>query len=111
MKTLTKAAAIYLLCCQNAYALLPKAPPTSTTAATNTDLLTYFKALFKDGLQFGGLAISGAGLAWMSWNLISDLNAVRTGRKEWGEVGMAAVAGVVVFGYVSYLLLQSSGVL
>lgn len=109
-KLITKASVIYLVLCQNAYAVLPKAP-TPSTASTSSDGLTYFTGLFKDGLQFIGLAISGAGFCWQAWNLLSDLNQARTGRKEWGEVGLAGVVGVVIFGYVSYLLLQSSNVI
>jgi integrating conjugative element membrane protein (TIGR03745 family) len=52
-----------------------------------------------------------AGFLWLGWMALADLNQVRNGRKEWGEIGLSNVAGAAVFLFVSYLLSQAANVI
>ena len=109
-KHLSSASALYLLLCQQAYAGLPRAvPPSSGDAQGN--YLELLKGYLKDGTLIIGLAISVCGFLWLSWIALADINQARSGRKEWGEVGVTVIGGAAVFLFVSYMLAQAAGVI
>ncbi|EGL54006.1 MAG: TIGR03745 family integrating conjugative element membrane protein [Pseudomonadota bacterium] len=108
-KILITASAFYLSICQKAYAKLPTAVPPSTGSA-NGNWLELLKGYIKDASLLLGLTLSVVGFIWLSWIAFSDINQARTGRKEWGEVGVTVIAGAGVFAFVSYLLYQASDV-
>ena len=109
-KHLSTASALYLLICQNAYARLPTAVPPSTGDAQGNWLLL-LKGYIKDGAVLGGLALSVCGFLWLSWIALADINQARSGRKEWGEVGVTVIGGAAAFLFVSYMLAQAAGVI
>ncbi len=108
-KILISASAFYLSICQQAYAALPTAVP-PTNGAANNNWLELLKGYIKDGVYLTALTISVAGFLWLSWIALADINQARSGRKEWGEVGVTVIAGAGVFAFVSYLLYQASDV-
>jgi integrating conjugative element membrane protein (TIGR03745 family) len=93
-----------------ALAALPQPVP-PTTAPAAGDWLNLIKGYIKDGGIVIGLFLAVAGFLWLSWHVLADLNQVRQGRKEWGELGLGAVAGAAIFLFVSYLLGEAAGVI
>lgn len=87
--------------------------PTVTvpSGATDGDWLSMIQQYIKNGGLLVGLFLSVSGFLWLGWNALSDLNQVRNGRKEWGEVGLGTVAGAAVFLWVSYLLMKAKDVI
>lgn len=109
-KFVSTASALYLLLCQKVYAGLPTAvPPSSGDAKGNW--LELIKGYIKDGTLIVGLGISVCGFLWLSWIALADINQARSGRKEWGEVGVTVIGGAAVFLFVSYMLAQAAGVI
>lgn len=92
-----------------AVAALPTPTPPSTNPSA-TDWLGLISGYIKDGGIIIGLFLAVAGFLWIAWHILADLNQVRQGRKEWGEVGLLAVAGAAAFLFVTYLLDQASKV-
>ena len=93
-----------------ALAALP-APVAPSTAPAASDWLGLIKGYIKDGGIIIGLFLAVAGFLWLGWMALADLNQVRNGRKEWGEIGLSNVAGAAVFLFVSYLLGQAANVI
>jgi integrating conjugative element membrane protein (TIGR03745 family) len=93
-----------------AIAALPTPVKPSTGPAAG-DWLGLIKGYIKDGGIIIGLFVAVAGFIWLAWHILADLNQVRSGRKEWGELGLTAVAGAAAFLFVSYLLGQAAGVI
>lgn len=108
-KIFITASYFYLSICQKAYAALPTAVPPSNGAA-NGNWLELIGGYLKDGSKLAGLTISVVGFLWLGWIALADINQARSGRKEWGEVGVTVIAGAGVFLFVSYLLAQAAGV-
>jgi integrating conjugative element membrane protein (TIGR03745 family) len=87
--------------------------PTVTVpaGATDGDWLSMIQQYIKNGGLLVGLFLSVSGFLWLGWNALADLNQVRNGRKEWGEIGMGTVAGAAIFLWVSYLLMKAKDVI
>jgi len=98
------------LLAEDALAALPT-PVKPSTAPANGDWLGLIKGYIKDGGIVIGLFVAVAGFVWLAWHILADLNQVRAGRKEWGELGLTAVAGAAAFLFVSFLLGQAAGVI
>lgn len=111
LSTLSRISAIYLLACQTAYAEMPTAPSVGGVSSSDGSILKWFKGLMSEGIVILGFAIAAVGFVWVSWIVISDVNQARTGRKEWGEVGLTAIAGALALLFVSYLLAKATGII
>lgn len=101
---------LLLLFAPDLWATLPTPAMPSTSPSTG-DWLSIIKGYIKDGSAIVGLFISVAGFLWLGWNALSDLNEVRTGKKEWGAAGLGNVAGAAIFLWVSYMLTQAARVI
>lgn len=99
-----------LLFTPDLWAALPTPTMPSTSPGTD-DWLSIIKGYIKDGGVIVGLFLSVSGFLWLGWNALSDLNEVRTGKKEWGAAGLGNVAGAAIFLWVSYMLNKASGVI
>lgn len=108
-QSLTLAAGLTLLS-GNLYAALPTAVAPSNAPKAG-DWLTLIKGYAKDAGLVIGLVLAVVAFLWIAWITISKFNEARTGRAEWGEVGLTAViaAGVMIF--ISYLLTEASKVI
>ncbi|WP_052808394.1 TIGR03745 family integrating conjugative element membrane protein [Methyloterricola oryzae] len=93
-----------------ALSALPTPVAPSTGPAAN-DWLGLIKGYIKDGGLVIGLFLAVAGFLWIAWHLLADLNQVRQGRKEWGELGLSGVVGAAIFLFISYLLGQAANVI
>jgi integrating conjugative element membrane protein (TIGR03745 family) len=80
-------------------------------ALAASDWLGLIKGYIKDGGIIIGLFLAVAGFLWLGWMALADLNQVRNGRKEWGEIGLSNVADAAAFLFVSYLLGQAANVI
>lgn len=107
---LAKIALAYLVGCQAVFAALP-VQPLPAGASAGGGFIPIIKGYFKEGSSLLGLAISVAGFLWLSWIAIADINEARSGRKEWGAVGLTVVVGAGVFAFISYLLLSADSVI
>ena len=101
---------LVLLFAPDLWAALPTPTMPSTSPGTD-DWLSIIKGYIKDGSAIVGLFLSVSGFLWLGWNALSDLNEVRTGKKEWGAAGLGNVAGAAIFLWVSYMLTQAAGVI
>jgi len=99
-----------LIIAPDLWAALPS-PTMPSTAPGADDWLSIIKGYIKDGGAIVGLFLSVSGFLWLGWNALSDLNEVRTGKKEWGAAGLGNVAGAAIFLWVSYLLNKAVGVI
>ncbi len=99
-----------LLFTPDLWAALPT-PTMPSTAPGADDWLSIIKGYIKDGGVIVGLFLSVSGFLWLGWNALSDLNEVRTGKKEWGAAGLGNVAGAAIFLWVSYMLNKAAGVI
>ena len=100
----------FAVAADQAPAVLP-APVAPSTAPAASDWLGLIKGYIKDGGIIIGLFLAVAGFLWLGWIALADLNQVRNGRKEWGEIALSNVAGAAVFLFVSYLLGQAANVI
>lgn len=57
-----------------------------------------------------GLFVSVVGMVWFAWGAIAKFNEARTGRAEWGEVGLLGIVGAAMLMFVGYLLHQAATV-
>lgn len=108
-KLLTAASALYLTFSNSVYAALPTAPAPSNNADEG-NMLEWLQGLATDGITLIALLLSAAGFVWLSWIALSEINQARSGRKEWGEVGVTIVGGAIVYLFVSYMLGQAVGI-
>jgi integrating conjugative element membrane protein (TIGR03745 family) len=108
--------AIFTLCLagwaltHQAYAALPTQVAPSTNPAAG-DWLALIKGYSKDAGLVLGLIIAVAAFLWIAWITIAKFNEARSGRAEWGEVGLLGVVGGGVMVFISYLLNQASNVI
>ena len=93
----------YLACGQMVYAALPTAAAPSTAPAAG-DWLALIKGYSKDAGLVIGLLIATVAFLWISWITMSKFNEARSGKAEWGEVGLTAVVAAGVMVFISYLL-------
>lgn len=97
------------LVCHPVWAALP-AQVAPEGGANDDNWLSLIRGYIRDGGLVIGLFLSLAGFVWVSWHALADLQQVRGGRKEWGEVGLANVIGAVILLVISYLLNEAAGV-
>ncbi len=93
-----------------ARAALPSAAAPSTAPASG-DWLGLIKGYGKDAGIVLGLLVAIAAFLWVSWSAIAKFNEARTGRAEWGEVGLLATAAGGVLVFDSYLLGVAAGII
>jgi integrating conjugative element membrane protein (TIGR03745 family) len=110
LRSLSTFGLVLAVAADQALAALP-APVAPSTAPAASDWLGLIKGYIKDGGIIIGLFLAVAGFLWLGWMALADLNQVRNGRKEWGEIGLSNVAGAAVFLFVSYLLGQAANVI
>lgn len=108
-KLLSTASVLYLSFSQSAYAALPTAPAPSNNADEG-NMLEWLKGLATDGITLMALLLSAAGFIWLSWIALSEINQARSGRKEWGEVGVTIIGGAIIYLFISYMLGQAVGI-
>jgi integrating conjugative element membrane protein (TIGR03745 family) len=94
----------------NLYAALPTAVAPSNAPKAG-DWLTLIKGYAKDAGLVIGLVLAVVAFLWIAWITISKFNEARTGRAEWGEVGLTAVVAAGVMIFISYLLTEASKVI
>jgi len=93
-----------------ASAVLPTAVTPSTAPAAG-DWLSYVEGYAKDGGTALGLILGMVGFIWVSWALIAKFNEARSGKAEWGEVGLLVVIGGVILVFMVYMLTQSASII
>lgn len=93
-----------------ALAALPSAAAPSTAPASG-DWLGLIKGYAKDAGIVLGLVLAIGAFIWASWGLIAKFNEARTGRAEWGEVGLLAVGAGGILVLISYLLGVAAGII
>lgn len=94
-----------------ALAALPALVAPSTNPTNASDWLGYMKGYIQDGGTALALLLSLAVLIWLGWHAAADLNAVRKGDKEWGDVGLVNVVGAAVFMWITFLLSKTTGIM
>jgi len=106
-KIYSKAASFGLLLCvtvsQQALAALPTAVAPSTAPAAG-DWLALIKGYAKDAGLVIGLVLATVAFLWISWITIAKFNEARSGKAEWGEVGLTAIVSAGVMVFISYLV-------
>ena len=95
---------------QNAVAALPAPVAPSNSPATG-NWLQLIQGYIKDGGLVLGLAIAVVSFLWVAWTGIVKFNDARTGRAEWGEVGLLGVVGAGVLVFIGFLLDAASKVI
>lgn len=100
----------FVLSTQNAVAALPtqKAPSNNPGAG---DWLGLIQGYLKDGFIVLGLALGAGAFLWLAWGLIAKFNEARTGKAEWGTVGLYAVGAGGVAVLDVYLLNTAATIL
>jgi integrating conjugative element membrane protein (TIGR03745 family) len=93
------------------FAALPTPVNPSTNNKTATDWLSIFKGYFQDGGLVIGLILAVGALIWIAWHILADLQQVRAGRKEMGELALSGVSGAAVLLMVMYLADQAKGII
>ena len=75
---------------------------------------TTFSSMVRDTLQeiglIMGLFVSVAGMVLFAWAAIAKFNDARSGKAEWGEVGVLGIAGAAMLMFIGYLLKIASTV-
>ncbi|MCD2452839.1 TIGR03745 family integrating conjugative element membrane protein [Methylicorpusculum oleiharenae] len=107
---LLAAATGLLLFSDQLVAALPTAVAPSNAPKAG-DWLTLIKGYAKDAGLVIGLVLAVVAFLWIAWISISKFNEARTGKAEWGEVGLTAVVAAGVMIFISYLLTEASNVI
>jgi integrating conjugative element membrane protein (TIGR03745 family) len=95
---------------QVALAELPTAVPPST-GDPGDNWIDLVKGYIKDGGLVLGLALGIVAFLWVSWNAIHKFNEARTGKAEWGEVGLLTIVGGAVLIFIAFLLNEAATVI
>ena len=101
---------LLILCSYDLQAALPT-PVAPSNAPTAGNWLELIKGYSKDAGLVIGLLLAVVAFLWIAWITISKFNEARTGRAEWGEVGLTAVVAAGVMVFISYLLTEASNVI
>ena len=104
------AAWLMLVLSRVAWAALPPVTPPTTAPATG-DMLAVIKGWVKDGGIVLGLAIGVAAFLWLGWAALAKFHEARTGRAEWGEVGLTGVMAAAVAVFVVYMVNTASTII
>jgi len=92
----------------NVQAALP-APVAPSTGAPKGNWLNLIKGYSKDAGLVIGLVLATVAFLWIAWITIAKFNEARSGRAEWGEVGLTAIVAAGVMVFISYLLTEAAG--
>lgn len=93
-----------------AHAALPTtAAPTNAAAAG--DYIGLAKGYAYDILILGGLIICALGFYTVASNAIGVYKEIGAGKKEWGDLGMHTLAGVLLLVLVVYLITEASTII
>jgi integrating conjugative element membrane protein (TIGR03745 family) len=103
-------AAAYLWLSTPALAALPTQSAPSTAPASG-DWLGLIKGYIKDGSGVIALTIGVVVFLWIAWSAIAKFHEARTGRAEWGELGLVSVIGAVIAIFDMYLLTTALGII
>lgn len=104
------AASLMLALTPLAWAALPPVTAPSTAPATG-DMLGVIKGYIKDGGIVLGLLIGIAAFLWLAYAALTKFNEARTGRGEWGEVGLTGVMAAAVAVFVVYMVNTASTII
>lgn len=99
-----------LLFFSNAQAALPDIANPSNAAADG-DYIGLMKGYAYDALIVGGLVIGAIAFYRVASNAISVYGEIGAGRKQWGDLGMHGLMGVLLLVFVVYLLTEASGII
>ncbi len=97
----------YLSVSQTATAALPVQIAPSTAPAAG-DWLALIEGYSKDAGLVLGLVLATVAFLWIAWITISKFNEARSGKAEWGEVGLTAIVSAGVMVFISYLLEEAA---
>jgi integrating conjugative element membrane protein (TIGR03745 family) len=99
-----------LLSIKSALAALPT-PVAPSTGAPAGDWLGLIEGYAKDAGLVLGLVLALAMFMWIAWASLSSFNDGRTGKTEWGSVGLVVVVAVGIMIFVSFILTEASNVI
>ncbi len=94
----------------DALAALPVSVAPSS-AGTSGNWLDLIKGYVKDAGLVLGLTIAVVAFLWIAWISISKFNEARSGKAEWGEVGLTVIVAAGVMIFISFLLNEASKVI
>jgi integrating conjugative element membrane protein (TIGR03745 family) len=94
----------------SAYAALPTTAAPSNAAAQG-DYIGLAKGYAYDILILGGLIIGAIAFYTVAANAIGVYKEIGAGKKEWSDLGMHVLAGVLLLVMVVYLLTEASTVI
>lgn len=94
----------------SAQAALPTTAAPSNAAAQG-DYIGLMKGYAYDILILGGLLIGAIAFYTVASNAIGVYKEIGNGRKEWSDLGMHTLAGVLLLVFVVYLLTEASTVI
>jgi integrating conjugative element membrane protein (TIGR03745 family) len=94
----------------SAHAALPTTAAPSNAAASG-DYIGLAKGYAYDILIVGGLVIGAIAFYAVATNAISVYKEIGSGRKEWSDLGMHTLMGVLLLVMVVYLLTEASTVI
>lgn len=94
----------------SAYAALPTTAAPSQAAAAG-DYIGLAKGYAYDILILGGLLIGSIAFYTVAANAIGVYKEIGAGKKEWSDLGMHVLAGVLLLVLVVYLLTEASTVI
>jgi len=94
----------------SAHAALP-ATQAPSTGASGGDYIGMMKGWAYDILIVGGLIICAVGFLTVASNAISVYKEIGAGKKQWGDLGMHTLAGVLLLVFIVYLITEASAVI
>lgn len=94
----------------SAHAALPTTADPSNAAADG-DYIGLIKGYAYDVLILGGLVIGAIAFYIVAGNMISVYKEIGAGKKQWGDMGMHALFGVLLLVFVVYLLTEASTII
>jgi len=83
----------------------PVAPTTAPTAGNWLEFVSYY---FDDAITAIGLILAGSAFIWVAWTLIAKFNEARSGKAEWGEIGLLVLAGGSIIVFIVYMVNEAS---
>ena len=93
----------------HAQGLPTTAPPSrGSTAGNFIELLQNYAF---DIAIFGGLALSTIVLFVVAKNVLSTYSEISDGRATWGQLGIQAVAGVLLLVFIIFLMTEAANIL
>jgi len=100
----------FFLAVSNAHAALPETADPSNAAADG-DYIGLIKGYAYDALIVGGLLIGAFAFYRVAINAVSVYAEIGAGKKQWGDLGMHGLMGVLLLVFVVYLLTEASTII